>query len=256
MARAVQTPKLADAIANHLERLILEGALRPGEKLAPERELAEKLEVSRPSLREALDKLSRRGLLETNRGRTFVAEFLKPLADPLAALFRENDRVLPDYFEFREVLESKACALAARRATDPERDAIRACIDKMSKAHKLDDPTQEAKVDVDLHMLFYESAHNVVLLHIMRSFSSMLRQGIFYSREKFYRSPGVRECLLAQHTAIANAVLAGDAKAAEKAATDHIQYTAEVHKLIREDEMRLDAALRRFGRSELLSNDV
>ena len=53
--------KLADAIAEHLEQLILEGALRPGEKLAPERELAEKLEVSRPSLREALESCRRAG---------------------------------------------------------------------------------------------------------------------------------------------------------------------------------------------------
>ncbi len=63
----LRTPKLADALADRLEQLILEGALRPGEKLAPERELAPKLDVSRPSLREALDKLQARGLIETNK---------------------------------------------------------------------------------------------------------------------------------------------------------------------------------------------
>src|SRR5208283_5209406 len=72
----VRNLKLADAIAEHLEQLILEGALRPGEKLAAERELAERLEVSRPSLREALERLQARGLLETSKSGTFVTKFM------------------------------------------------------------------------------------------------------------------------------------------------------------------------------------
>ena len=76
---AVRNPRLADAIAAHIERLILEGALRPGERLASERELSERLEVSRPSLREAFDRLEERGLLQTTRGGTHVTRFLAPL---------------------------------------------------------------------------------------------------------------------------------------------------------------------------------
>ena len=75
----IRPVKLGDALADHLEKLILEGVLRPGEKLAPERELAEKLSVSRPSLREALDKLQAKGLLETAKSGTVVAQFLAPL---------------------------------------------------------------------------------------------------------------------------------------------------------------------------------
>jgi GntR family transcriptional repressor for pyruvate dehydrogenase complex len=253
MNSAVQTPKLADAITHHLERLILEGVLRPGEKLAPERELAAKLDVSRPSLRDALDQLAQRGLIVSTRGGTVVAEILKPLADPLAMLFRDNERVTADYFEFRQAVEAKATGLAAQRATDIERDAIRACIDKMTKAQELENPTEEAEADVELHVLIYEAAHNVVLLHIMRAFSSMLRQGIFYSRDQLYRRPGVREQLLQQHKAIADAVIAGDAARAEKVAADHIRFTFETIEEIRRDEMRLEAALRRVGRGELLS---
>src|SRR6266702_4153316 len=114
----LRTPKLADAVAEHLERLILEGALRPGEKLATERELAAKLEVSRPSLREALDKLQARGLIETNKAGNFVSRFLAPMTDPLIALFQSNDQALDDYVEYRCLIEGEAARLAAARATE------------------------------------------------------------------------------------------------------------------------------------------
>ena len=68
-------PRIADTIARKLETMILEGVLKPGEKLPPERQLAESLGVSRPSLREAIQKLAARNLLRTRRGGgTFVDE--------------------------------------------------------------------------------------------------------------------------------------------------------------------------------------
>ena len=250
-------PKLADAIAAHIERLILEGVLRPGEKLASERELAEKFGVSRPSLREALATVARRGLLVTGRGGTFVSDFLRPLADPLANLFRdknEDHRITLDYYEFRRPLEAEAAALTARRATDLERREIRACIDRMTKAHALERPTDEANADADLHILIYEASHNVVLLQVMRAFADMLRQGILFSREQFYLRPGVRDRLFEQHVAIADAVCAGDADAARAASDEHIEFHHRTFLEIRDEQKRVEAALRRIGRGELLSS--
>ena len=162
--KPVRNLKLADAIAEHLEQLILEGALRPGEKLAPERELAERLEVSRPSLREALEKLQARGLLETSKSGTHVTKFMAPLTEPLAAMMQSNEQALIDYLEYRSLVEGEAAQLAAIRATDIEIDAIRACLNRMREAHKIDDPSAEAEVDADLHMLVYEASHNIVML--------------------------------------------------------------------------------------------
>src|SRR5512144_1722923 len=102
---AVRTPKIADAVAAHIEKLILEGTLRPGEKLAAERDLAVKLDVSRPSLRDGIDKLVRRGLLTSSKSGTYVAEFLSPILAPLANLYRDNQQASADYFEFRLCVE-------------------------------------------------------------------------------------------------------------------------------------------------------
>jgi len=249
----IRPARLGDAIADHLEKLILEGVLRPGEKLAAERELAEKLDVSRPSLREALEKLQAKGLLETTKAGTVVAQFLAPLSRPLAELFADKPRVTADYFEYRLIIEGQAAALAATRATDVDRAALKACCERMEHANEIEDPSEEARADADLHQLMYEAAHNVVLLHVMRVFSELMRNDIFYNRNQLYRRFGVRDQLLKQHLAIADAILEGNPKAAEKAASDHVNFTFQTIEDIRRDEARAEASLRRISRSDLLA---
>ena len=115
--------------------------------------------------------------------------------------------------------------MAATRATDVDRAALKECRERIRRAHDLDDPTEECSADADLHLLVYEAAHNVVLLHVMRVFSELLRNDVLYNRNQLYRRFGVRDQLLKQHLAIADAILSGDGKAAEKAASDHMKYT-------------------------------
>ncbi|MCH9809159.1 MAG: FCD domain-containing protein [Alphaproteobacteria bacterium] len=248
------TPKASEAIAQHIEMLILEGVLRPGEKLISERELAAKLEVSRPTLRDAIAALAARGLLTTTRGGTYVAQFLSPVLQPLASLLSDKPEVTQDYFEFRSILEGEAAGLAAVRATEVDRKALEACLEQIEAAHKLDDPAEEAEADVGLHVLVYEISHNVVLLHVMRAMSELLRNEIFYNRQQLYLRPGVREPLYKQHLAIGRAILSGDREAARKAAMDHMRFTRETIDEIRRGESRLEASLHRVGRSELLSS--
>src|SRR6202051_4753692 len=183
----IRPEKLGDASAEHLEKLILEGVLRPGEKLAAERDLAEKLDVSRPSLREALKKFHGKGLIGTTQAGTVVAQFLTPLSRPLAELFADKPRVTADYFEYRRIIEGQAAALAATRATDVDLAGLKACCERMEKANEIEDPSEEAAADADMHQLIYESAHNVVLLHVMRVFRELLRNDVLYTRHQLYR---------------------------------------------------------------------
>ncbi|MGL4397398.1 MAG: FadR/GntR family transcriptional regulator [Hyphomicrobium sp.] len=253
MSKAIKAPKLANAIADHLEKMILQGALRPGEKLSAERDLAEKLDVSRPSLSEALELLAARGLLTTSKSGTYVAEFMSPLMKPLASILADNPLAAADYFEFRQGVEAQAARLAATRANSVDKKAIKACIGRMSKFHELEDPTAESQADVDLHSLIYDAAHNVVLAHVMRAMSELLRSNIFYSRQTLYQQPQVREALLKQHMEIASAILEGDADAAESAAYRHITFTFNSVEAIRRDDQRLQASLMRVGRRGYLA---
>ncbi|WP_448204629.1 FCD domain-containing protein [Azospirillum sp. sgz302134] len=256
MQGMIKPAKLADAIAEHLETLIREGVLRPGEKLLPERELALKLDVSRPSLRDALVKLEERGLLVTARNGTHIAQFLAPIATPLATLLQSDPDSTFHYLEFRCSIEAAAAGLAAQRATDLDRDAIRGLVTRMKAAHGKDDPTEESDVDAQLHLAIYEAAHNTVMLHIMGALSEMLRNDVFYNRERLYTRPGVRDLLLDQHLAIAEAVMAGNPDAARAAAEAHVTFTMLTLREIRNDDARLEASLRRIGRSDLIDSEA
>ncbi|WP_290994682.1 FCD domain-containing protein [Hyphomicrobium sp.] len=251
---AIRTPKIADAIATHIEKLILEGALRPGEKLAAERELAQKLGVSRPSIREGIEKLVLRGLLRSTHSGTFVAEFLSPAIAPLANLYRDNHQAFADYFEFREAVEARAAREAAIRITSVEKLELQKRLSEMRKAHKIEDPTQEAEADVNLHMTVYEAGHNVVVLHIMRALSELLRNNIFFNRKNLYLRPGVREKLLAQHVEIGEAVLSGNPNRAERAAGDHIRYVFDTVEEIQLENKRISSSLIRTTRNDFIAN--
>src|SRR5690606_15807122 len=140
-----------------------------------------------------------RGLLVTTRGGTHVAQFLFPLLKPLASLLENDPQTTADYFEFRELIDAQAARYAAGRASEVDRQAIRGCIARMHTAHELEDPEQESRADVDLHLLVYEATHNAVLLHFMRALVELLRSNIFYSRQQLYQRSTVREKLLEQH---------------------------------------------------------
>lgn len=250
---AIRTQRVADAIAGRIEKLILEGALRPGEKLASERDLAQRLDVSRPSLREAIDKLVKRGLLTANRSGTAVAEFLTPMMTPLANLYREHPNAAADYLEFRKCVEAKAARYAAERATTVDRNAIRNCLAEMRKAHKITDPAREAEADANLHLLIYEASHNFVVLHVMRGLSELLRDNVFFNREHLYKLAGVREKVLAQHLAIGKAVIEGLPDEAEHAATAHIEFVFGTVEELRQDKERLKCSMSRVGRRAFLA---
>jgi GntR family transcriptional repressor for pyruvate dehydrogenase complex len=254
MTQAIRTQKISDAIAMHIERMILEGALRPGEKLASDRDLAVKFEVSRPSLREAIEKLAQRGLLTATRGGTYVAQFLTPIMEPLASLYRNNQNAAADYFEFRQSVEAQAARSAALRATNVDKIAIRNCLKDMRKAHRLANPANEATADVNLHMLIYEAGHNMVVLHVMRALSELLRNNIFFNRENLYLRAGVREKLLVQHIEIGEAVIAGDPDAAESTAAEHIRFVSSTVEEIQRANRRLKTSLMRVGRDDLLAD--
>ena len=103
----IKQPKLADVIESQIESMILEGSLELGEKLLPERELAKQFDVSRPSLREAIQRLESKGLLTRRQGGgTYVKEELREqLTDPLFELLNSHPESKYDLLEFRHALK-------------------------------------------------------------------------------------------------------------------------------------------------------
>ncbi len=247
----IRPRKLSDAVARHLESLILEGTLRSGERLPPERELALQLDVSRPSLREALATLEQRGILETRRGGTFVGPILgAAFASDLQELMRSSPDSPGDYLEFRSGMDGVAAAFAAERASDIDLDIIGQRFRAIEDMHQREQPDAEADADALFHLATYEASHNVLMIQIMGGLADLLRQDVLYNRFKLYSRQGVRELLLYQHRAIHDAIQARDPQAARAAAETHVSFTRAALSEIDRTDTRLELALRRFAESE------
>lgn len=220
--------RTADEVVTQIERLILESVLRVGDQLPGERDLARQLDVSRPILREALKELERRELIVSRHGGgTYVADIIgQVFAPPLIELISRHRKATRDYLEYRREIEGMTAEFAARRATQADRDMLGGLIAAMQDAHRRDDFTEEAALDVELHDAIGECAHNIVLLHTLRGCYRLLSDGVFYNRSLIYGLPGARDRLLEQHVAIAQAVIDGDAGAARRNAEVHIDFVA------------------------------
>jgi len=241
----VHAEKLSQSVVRQIELLILRGILRPGERLPAERELSERLGVSRPSLRDALADLQDRGLLVARPGAgVFVADVLgSAFAPALIDLFATHDDAVFDYISFRRDMEALAAERAARLGTDTDLKVIDAILVKMEAAHLKRDPTDEAQLDAEFHMAIIEASHNVIMLHMMRSMYDLLRQGVFYNRQVMFKNRMTRDQLLDQHRAIHAAIQARDAVAARAAVAAHLDFveqslTAQIRAARNEDVAR------------------
>jgi len=225
----IQTSRTADDVVHQIESLILEGVLRGGDRLPGERELARQFDISRPILRDALKRLENAGLLTSRHGGgTFVADVIgQVFSAPVVKLFGDHRKAKADYLEYRREIEGIAAEFAALRATPADKALLKEIIVAMETAHGAGDFDTEARLDVDFHNAIGEAAHNIVLLHTLRSCYQLLKDGVFYNRSLIYNYPGVADMFLSQHRAIYDAVIAGNPQAAREAVHKHIRFVEQ-----------------------------
>ena len=225
----IEAEKLSQSVVRQIEQLILRGILRPGERLPSERELSERLGVSRPSLREAVAELQERGLLATRASAgIYVADVLGSAFSPaLIRLFATHDEAVFDYLAFRRDLEGLAAERAAVAATETDLKVIDTVFRKMEAAHKKRNPADEAELDAQFHTAIIEASNNVVMLHMMRAMFDLLREGVFYNRQALFRNRTTRDMLLDQHRAMNDALQARDPAAARRAVVAHLSYVED-----------------------------
>lgn len=225
----VEAERLAQSVVRQIERLILQGILKPGERLPSERDLSEQLAVSRPSLREAVARLEETGLLTSRPGSgIYVAEVLGSAFSPaLIRLLSSHDEAVQDYLDFRRDMEGLAADRAARLGSDSDLQVIGTVFARMEEASHRRDPSEEARLDAEFHMAIIEAGHNVVMLHMMRAMFDLLRSGVFYNRQTLFRHRRSRDGLLDQHRAIRDAILARDPAGARAAVETHLDHVRD-----------------------------
>lgn len=247
VVRLMTPMRLSDRLAVQLRALIDEQGLKPGDRLPAERRLAEALGASRPSVREAIRQLASQGLLRSRQGGGTYVQAAESAVDwpdrhlmrPLDELVSDDPEYRYDVLEARYALEGSTAWHAAVRATAQDRQAIMRCFDDMQHFQEQGDPAQAAQADVQFHLAIAQASHNVVLLQMMRGVFELLRATVTENRQRMYQVQHTQDQLTAQHRALMDAILRGDAEAARSAVWQHLEFVHGHVRKFDEDEARL-----------------
>ncbi len=241
--------RVSDSVAAVLERRILEGSLKPRDRLPSERDLSVELGVSRPSLRAAIQQLATKGMLVTRHGGgTFVTDRLEAhFVDPWQQMLNGHPMLQRDLLEFRQMLEGQAAQLAAERATDADIERLDRVHAELDAAYAGDDLAACVDRDVAFHQVISESAHNILIGHLTASLMRVIHGHIASNLEHLHARKQRWDELKSQHRAIWLAIREHRPDEAARAARTHTEYVRQSMVDAVVEEERRSTALRRLG---------
>lgn len=218
-----QRQYLYENIVLQIKALILEGNLKPGDKLPAEREMVDLFGVSRSCIREAIKSLATMGLVKVIHGQgAFVCETNTgdSAAQIISHLIVPGTGTIHDLFEMRKLLEPQAAQWAAQRRTEEEAAAIMANVTRaqtMAAAHPVN-IINLWESDNKFHNLVAYATHNFVLVRTMHGILDLMAE----SRKSTLRVRNRPPKSAAEHAAVAQAIVAGDPASAREAMLIHL----------------------------------
>ena len=222
--KVVRTSRLYEQIVQQIEESVLNGTLKPGDQLPAERELAQRLGVSRTAVREAVKALREKGLVEAYSGRgTFVTDGTTQAARQSFDLMVKvgQQEGAPHLAELRLILEPGIAALAAVRVKDDDLAAMREAVAVMDRAQ--DDPEAYIEADLDFHLALAETVANPLILSLIDSIVGLLRE----QRIKIFNVEGGPQRGQVHHKRILEAMERHDAEMARTAMRAHLEQVRE-----------------------------
>jgi GntR family transcriptional regulator, transcriptional repressor for pyruvate dehydrogenase complex len=224
MYKIVRTSRLYEQIVQQVQESIHKSALKPGDQLPPERELAQQFGVSRTAVREAVKALREKGLVEAYPGRgTFITDGTSyTIGQSLDRMMKIGQPEGSAYLaEVRETLEPEIAALAARRADEEDLASMRELISVMDSARK--DPEAFIEADLDFHLALAEAAANPLILSLIDSIVGLLRE----QRMRIFHVEGGPERGQYHHKRILEAIEHRDPLGAREAMKAHMRQVRE-----------------------------
>jgi len=212
--------RLYEQVAEQISRWIADNGLGAGDRLPPERELAQHLGVSRATLSQALVALEVVGAVAVRHGDGTVVRLDAPTR--IADAVRAHLHRLPDIIDTRDALETKTAGLAALRRTDEDLARIDEALRAM--AADIDAGGRGVEADERFHAAVTTAAHSPLLARLMAEIAELVRE----TRLESLSEPGRPRDSLAGHTAVADAIRAGDEEAAARAMHAHVQMVSDV----------------------------
>ncbi|WDR02320.1 FCD domain-containing protein [Devosia algicola] len=223
---ALERQSISEQVANRIMAMIKSGNLKSGDRLPTEAQMGIAFAISRPPLREALKALVLMGVLESRQGGRYTVTDLSPrrLIAPFNVMLSVADYDVDEHFEARAVVDLELVRFCVERATPDIRNRIlRLARDGRAFHH---DPVAFRLMDIEFHQSINAGANNALL--------SALAQGLYDValdvRREASTVPGVIEKSVGQHCAVADAIVAGDAKAAVEAYRAHLEHVRDTTK--------------------------
>ena len=172
----VKSGKISELVARQIKSSILSGTMKPGDRLPSERELVERFQVSRISVREALKNLETSGLLTIRHGHgVFVAEInSRPMVESLSSILRMKKASINDLTEARLILEPSIAKLAFEKITQEDLLKLEQNIQEASGMVKSN--SSASSQNIEFHSLIAESTHNPVITLTMKTLFDVLKE--------------------------------------------------------------------------------
>jgi GntR family transcriptional repressor for pyruvate dehydrogenase complex len=224
MYKIVRSSRLYEQIVQQVEESIHKGAMKPGDQLPPERELAQQFGVSRTAVREAVKALREKGLVEAYPGRgTFITDGTSySMRQSLDRMLRVGQAEGSGFLaEVREILEPEIAGMAATRADADDLASMREQIRTMDEARK--DPDAFIEADLDFHLTLAEAAANPIILSLIDSIVGLLRE----QRMSIFQVDGGPERGQYHHKKILEAIEHKDPAGAREAMKAHLRQVRE-----------------------------
>jgi GntR family transcriptional regulator, transcriptional repressor for pyruvate dehydrogenase complex len=212
---------LYERLVEHLRAFVVEAGLSAGDRLPSERELAERLGVSRASVRQAIVALEVQGILEVKHGGGTFLRTARVDTLPLAQL-ADLKRRLPDILDARQAIEVKLAELAAERRTESDLAAIAAALETMQQ--EIDAGATGEQGDHEFHQSVVHAARSELLAEMY----ALILKDITLSSHETVDQIGAPTTLLAQNRRVGEAIRAGDGPAAAAAMREHLETTARL----------------------------
>ena len=217
--KPIKQEKISAKIVAQIKSLIKEGDLKPGDALPPERELVKVFNVSRASLREALNSLAGMGFLEmSQKHRTIVKSLASGrMTEPLHLLIKDDIKTVFELLEVRKAIETWNAYHAAKRAKDDDIARLEKSLDLMRT--KIEQRISAVEDDADFHLAMAEATHNKVQTHLMFSIYDLLKESL----GGYYESIRMQD-IYDQHCKVVEAIKKRDPDLASRRMQEHLDY--------------------------------
>jgi GntR family transcriptional repressor for pyruvate dehydrogenase complex len=223
MFQPIKNQKIYQQVVEQVQAMLLDGTLVKGDRLPSERDMSERFQVSRASIREALRALEIIGIVECRQGggNYIRSTFDQHVFEPLSVMFKLNNGTFKDILEYRMIFEPAAAAMAAERIQPGDASVLAELSEKLVQS---DDDNSSAQIDQQIHLKIVEISGNYLMQSTMMATSVIMQSFIKEARDYLFQWRENRKQLVQLHCNICDAVIQKNTELASRESRNHFEF--------------------------------